>query len=194
MSYHVIQSNNQVRNLVTSCNCNVFNKHLQDINCNDNLSFQSNNHFNYNIFNSLLQYLDFTIAIATNQYLQSPSWAQSTPRANDCNSSSRSASQRWVGREHGGPRVTQEDRGRQPGKRKHHRELDCGAATHHLQSTKRRRTGSGKRMTDPRSDLQSMPHADDPCSGDRLLLAAEVLAAQWSPCCIAHSLASPLGR
>jgi hypothetical protein len=46
MSHHVIQSNNQVRNLVHSCNCNVFNKHLQDISCNDNLSFQSNNHFN----------------------------------------------------------------------------------------------------------------------------------------------------
>jgi hypothetical protein len=31
------------------------------------------NLFNYNIFNSLLQYLEFVIAIATNQYLESPS-------------------------------------------------------------------------------------------------------------------------
>jgi hypothetical protein len=103
----VIQSNNQVRNLVSSCNCNVFNKHLQDISWNDNLSFQSNNHFNYNILNSRLQYLDFTIAITANQYLQSPSRVQSVPRADDHNSSSGSASRCWVGRGHGGPRVMQ---------------------------------------------------------------------------------------
>jgi hypothetical protein len=103
----VIQSNSQLRNLVSSCNCNVFTKHLQDISWNDNLSFQSNNHFNYNILNSRLQYLDFTIAITANQYLQSPSRVQSVPHADDRNSSSGSASWRWVGRGHGGPRVMQ---------------------------------------------------------------------------------------
>jgi hypothetical protein len=181
MSHHVIQLNNQVRNLVSSCNCNVFNKHLQDISCNDNISFQSNNHFNYNILNSRLQYLDFTIAIAANQYLQSPLWVQSAPRADDRNSSSGSASRRWVGCEHGGTRVTHEDRGHEACEREPHRDPDRGTAAHHLESMKRR-TGSGKRMTDPRSDLQSAPRADDPCGGGGLLLAAEVLAAWGSPC------------
>jgi hypothetical protein len=37
-------------------------------------------------------------------------------------------------------------------------------------------------MTDPRSDLQSAPRADDPCGGGGLLLVAEVLAVRGSPC------------
>jgi hypothetical protein len=154
-----------VRNLVRSCNCNVFNKHLEGISCNDNISFQSNNHFNYNILNSWLQYLDFTTAIAANQYLQSPSRVQSAPRADDRNSSSGFASRRWVGGEHGCPR-----------------DPDCVAVAHHLGSTKRRMTGSGKRITDPWSDLWSVLRADDPCGGSELLLAAEVLVAWGSPC------------
>jgi hypothetical protein len=156
MSHHVIQSNNQVINIISSCNCNVFNKHLQDIRCNDNLLFQSNNHFSYNILNTRLQYLDFTIAIAPNQYLQSPSRVQSVPRTNDRNSSSGSASRRWVGREHGGPHVTHEDHGHEVGEHEPHHDADCGNVAHLLRSTKRR-TGLRKRMIG--SPIRSPIHA-----------------------------------
>jgi hypothetical protein len=100
----------------------------------------------YNILNSRLQYLDFTIAIATNQYLQSPSRLWFAPHADDHNSSPGSASQRWVGREHGGTRVTHEDRGHEAAECEPRRDPDCGVAAHVLGSTKRRRIGSGMRM------------------------------------------------
>jgi hypothetical protein len=53
------------------------------------------------------------------------------PHADDRNSSSGSASRRWVGREHGGPRVMHEDREREAGEHEPHHDPDCGTAAHH---------------------------------------------------------------
>jgi hypothetical protein len=65
-----------------------------------------------------------------------------------------------------------EDRGPEANKREHHRDPDRGTTAHHLGSTKRRRSGSGKRLMDPQSDLKSAPPVDGPCGGGGLMLAA----------------------
>jgi hypothetical protein len=71
---------------------------------------------------------------------------QSAPCADNHNSSPGSASQRWIGHEHGGPRVVHEDRGCEATECEPHRDPDRGTAAHVLGSTKMRRTESGKMM------------------------------------------------
>jgi hypothetical protein len=128
MSHQAIEPNNQVRNLIRSCNWNVLNdSKISVAMIVSGFKLTTITILEFHNCNSWLQYLDFTITILTNQYLQLPSRLQSTPHDNDHNSSPRYTSQRWVGQEHGGPSDTHKDRGHNATEREPHHDHDHGS-------------------------------------------------------------------